>query len=255
MRRIALIALGLLCACAPQVDSVQEPTTAAVPSSTASETKDEVEAGTGDAPGADPSINESWRGEDIEPLVGRLEDETREIFVHRERVLEVVGPGKGQTVADIGAGSGFMSLLFAERVGPEGRVIAVDINPKMLERIESKAAKQKLANLETAISTQAAAPLAEGSVDLVFICDTYHHFEAPTSTMKSIRAALRDGGQVVLIDFERVPGETSERMMSHVRAGKEVFRQEVLDAGFELVEEHEMDELEENYVLRFAKRE
>lgn len=206
-----------------------------------------------DAPGADPSINTSWSSEDIDPLVARLERESREVYAHRKRVLQVVDPKPGQVVADIGAGSGFMTRLFAGRVGPDGRVVAVDINPVMLERLAKTAKKQGLNNVETRVSAQAEAPLQPDSVDLVFICDTYHHFESPSSTMRSIRAALRDDGQLVVVDFERIPGKTSKGMMEHVRAGKEVFLQEILDAGFELVTEHDVAELEENYVLRFRK--
>jgi predicted methyltransferase len=205
------------------------------------------------AAGADPSVNEFWSGDDIDPLVERLEGESREIYVHRELLTSVVAPPKGGVVADIGAGSGFMSLLFAKEVGPEGRVISVDINAKMLERVAALAKEAGHDNLETMVSEQAQTPLAPDSVDLVFICDTYHHFESPATTMASVHAALREGGEVVLVDFERIEGKTPEGLMKHVRAGKEVFRQEVLDAGFELVTEHEVPELEDNYVLRFRK--
>lgn len=206
------------------------------------------------AAGADPSVNEFWSGDDIDPLVERLEGESREIYAHRELLTAVVAPPKGGVVADIGAGSGFMSLLFAQVVGAEGKVISVDINAKMLERVAGLAADAGLNNLETMVSEQGQTPLAADSVDLVFICDTYHHFESPATTMASIHAALHDGGELVLVDFERLEGKTPARLLEHVRAGKEVFRREILDAGFELVIEHELPELKENYVLRFRKK-
>src|SRR5262249_25547152 len=91
------------------------------------------------------------------------------------------------------------------------------------------------------------------SVDLVFICDTYHHFEFPLRTMASIHRALRPGGQVVLIDFHRIKGKSSEWIMGHVRAGQEVFTGEVRACGFKQGEDLKF--LNENYFVRFVKGE
>lgn len=244
--------LLLLAACASAPDTPVAPAEAAA---TAPSAESEAPVATTEqaAAGADPSVNEFWSGDDVDPLVERLEGESREIYVHRELLTKVVAPPQGAVVADIGAGSGFMSLLFAQAVGADGKVISVDINAKMLERVAGLAKEQGLSNLETMVSEQAQTPLAADSVDLVFICDTYHHFESPATTMASIHSALREGGELVLVDFERIEGKTPAGLMKHVRAGKEVFRQEVLDAGFELVTEHEVPELEDNYVLRFRK--
>ena len=96
------------------------------------------------------------------------------------------------------------------------------------------------------------AKLPPASVDLVFICDTYHHFEFPHKTMSSIAKALKPGGRVALLDFERVEGKSSDWILGHVRAGKEVFSKEIEEAGFELVEE--LDLFEENYFLVFRKK-
>ncbi|MCA9205530.1 MAG: methyltransferase type 11, partial [Planctomycetales bacterium] len=83
------------------------------------------------------------------------------------------------------------------------------------------------------------------------ICDTYHHFEFPHKTMSSIHRALRPGGTVVLIDFERVEGESSDWILGHVRAGQEVFEKEVAEAGFEKIDERDL--LKDNYFTRFKK--
>lgn len=201
-----------------------------------------------------PGINESWKSDEIEPLIGRLETESREIFIRRELLANVVGPPRGSVIADVGAGSGFMTRLFADRVGPEGRVFAVDINPTMLEHVASDAQAAGFDNVETVVCTERSVELADSSVDLVFLCDTYHHFEYPRNSLASIHSALRPGGQLILIDFHRVPGVTRDWLLDHVRAGEEVFRSEVEAAGFELIADHELAELEENYMLRFLKR-
>ena len=89
------------------------------------------------------------------------------------------------------------------------------------------------------------------SVDLVFICDTYHHFEFPFKTLASIHEALRPGGQLVLIDFHRIEGKSREWVLGHVRAGQEVFVKEIVVSGFKVVARRSF--LKENYFVRFEK--
>ena len=85
------------------------------------------------------------------------------------------------------------------------------------------------------------------------MCDTYHHFEYPHSTLASLHQAIRPGGSLVVIDFERIPGESRDWVLEHVRAGKDVFTREIEAAGFELVEQVAIEGLKENYVLRFRR--
>ena len=200
-----------------------------------------------------PGINDTWKSDEIEPLVDRLEAESREIYINREKLVDLVGPGPGTAVADIGAGSGFISMLFAEKVTAAGKVYAVDINPVMMERVADLAREKGIHHLETVVCGERSVTLPPNSVDLIFICDTYHHFEYPKSTMRSIYQALKPGGQLVLVDFKRIPGESEDWILKHVRAGQEIFTREIVDSGFKVVEEHEAPFLIENYVVRFAK--
>lgn len=200
-----------------------------------------------------PGINERWKSEEIDPLVAILEAEGREIYEQREQIAALVGPRKGSVVADVGAGSGFMAEIFARLVGPEGKVYAVDNNALLMKRLAQDAAARGIANLEVVVCGEREVNLVPNSIDLVFICDTYHHFEYPKSTMKSIREALRPGGQIVVVDFYRIEGVTPPWLMEHVRAGEEVFTQEIIDAGFELINAHYPPDLPLNYILRFRK--
>ena len=201
-----------------------------------------------------PGINESWKSEDIGPLIERLEPESREIFTQRGLIAAVVGPKPGAAIADVGAGSGFMAHLFSRIVGPSGKVYAVDINPSLLEHIDQAARDKGLANLETVLGTERSVELPADSVDIVFVCDTYHHFEYPKNSLASIHRALRPGGQLVVVDFERIEGVSRDWILGHVRASKEVFAAEIEAAGFALVNEHDLEALEDNYILRFEKR-
>ncbi|WP_153556293.1 class I SAM-dependent methyltransferase [Roseimaritima sediminicola] len=190
---------------------------------------------------------------DIAEWLGRFEIESREVFAARQQVLEACEIRPGDRIADVGAGTGFYSRLFAEHSLPGGWVYAVDISPVFLQHITEQALDDGVTNLTAVLGTSLSVTLPPESVDLVFICDTYHHFEYPPRTLASIRRALKPGGRLVLIDFERIPGVTREFLMNHVRAGKETFRREVLQAGFEFRDEVSIDGFEENYLLRFRK--
>ncbi len=203
--------------------------------------------------GAGSGINDHWMSTEIDPLVASLESESREIYVNRRSLAEVVGPRPGMDVADVGAGSGFMARELARLVGPGGTVYAIDINPVMMQHVALRVAADDVTNLRTLVCTDRSVNLAHGSVDMVFICDTYHHFEYPASTLRTIHEALRPGGQIVLVDFRREPGVSRAWIIDHVRAGQEVFIGEITAAGFELIREHDVPGLEENYVLRFRR--
>ncbi len=199
-----------------------------------------------------PGFNDRWKSPDIEPLVGRLESESREIYVHRRALAEAAAPPPGSVVADIGAGSGFMAVLFAEMVGSDGRVYAVDINPAMMEYVAGEARRRGIANLQTVVCSERSVGLPPESVDLMFICDTYHHFEYPKTTMRSIHEALRTGGEIVLVEFHRTPGVSRQFILDHAR-DREVIVGEIIESGFELIGAVGVPGLEENYVLRFSK--
>ena len=207
------------------------------------------------APGADPSINKGFR-EEADPAIwlGRFEGESREIYAKRAEIVEASGAGPGMTVADVGAGSGLFTMLFARRVSPGGGVVAVDISQPFLQAIAKRAAQEGVTNVTTRPGTQTDTQLNEASVDLVFTSDTYHHFEQVAPMLASIRKALKPGGRFIVLDFERVPGVTPQRTLDHVRAGKEDVIREVEGGGFRLVREITNIGLQRNYYLVFEKR-
>lgn len=202
-----------------------------------------------------PGINEQFVDPelDVSQWLGRFEIESREVYGARDAVLKACGIQPGDSVADIGAGTGFYSRLFAAAVGNKGWVFAVDISPRFLQHIITKSREDKVHNLTGVLCSDRSANLPPESVNLVFICDTYHHFEYPHSTLASIYQALKPGGTLVVVDFDRIPGVSREFIIGHVRAGKEVFRSEIENAGFEFSEEVKIPGFKENYLLRFRK--
>jgi SAM-dependent methyltransferase len=202
-----------------------------------------------------PGVNENFLSEDldVERYVEIFEGESREVFVHRERIVEALAIKSDMTVADIGAGTGLFLPAFDREVGPEGQVYAVEISPKFLEHLRDRTKGEKLELVEVVQGLEDSVALPAASVDLAFVCDTYHHFEYPRSSLDSLFAAIRPGGSLVILDFERIPGESKEWVLGHVRAGKEVFRAEIESAGFRFEREVSVEGLEENYVLRFRR--
>lgn len=200
-----------------------------------------------------PGINDAFEDPDVEAFAERFEVESREVFARRHAIVAACQIEPGQTVADIGAGTGLFTRLFSDAVGKAGRVIAVDISQNFLDRIQASSRQQNQSNVETQLAAADSARLPADSVDLAFICDTYHHFEFPQKTMASLHRALKPGGRVVLIDFHRIPGTSSDWVLGHVRAGQDVFEAEITQAGFRKVRE-ETDLLQENYFVVFQKQ-
>jgi predicted methyltransferase len=198
-----------------------------------------------------PGINKPFENPDVKDFLGKFETESREIYTQRKEIVRACKLKPGMVVADVGAGTGLFTRLFAKEVGAKGKVYAVDIAPKFLEHIEKTCKADGIKNVKTVRCTQTSVELPEKSVDLVFICDTYHHFEFPQKTMASIHRALRPGGRVVLVDFHRIKGKTSEWVWGHVRAGQEVFVGEIKAAGFKVEGEEKF--LKENYLVRLVR--
>ena len=187
----------------------------------------------------------------LEQLTARYEKAGREAYDRRQDIFKAAAVKPGAIIADIGAGTGLFTMMFAEAVGPKGKVIAVEIEKRLIEHIAKRAKDAGFANVETALCTERSVELPAGSADVAFVCDVDHHFNHAKDSMASIRRALRPGGELVLVEFKRIPGKTKEWIVKHVRAGQEVFTAEIEAAGFKKVEER--DFMNENYFVRFRK--
>ncbi len=203
-----------------------------------------------------PGINEKFVDAtlDVNEWIERFEIESREVFSARTDVLKACGIQPGYHVADIGAGTGFYSRLFSDAVGAQGWIFAIDISPRFLEHINQQAVDDGVNNITSVLCSDRSINLPPNSIDFAFICDTYHHFEFPRSTLTSIHRALKPQGTLAVIDFDRIPGKSSEFIIGHVRAGKEVFRDEIVAAGFTFTRDVQLPEFKENYMLLFEKK-
>jgi ubiquinone/menaquinone biosynthesis C-methylase UbiE len=198
-----------------------------------------------------PGINSTFESPNVEQFVGRFERDGREPYDQRKSILEACQLRPGMVVADVGAGTGLFTRLFAEQVGSEGQVFAVDISDEFVEHVRRSCQEAGISNVSPVICDPNNVRLPPASVELVFICDTYHHFEFPQKTMQSVHRALRPGGTLILIDFRRIEGTSSDWVLNHVRAGEDEVTKEIKECGFEWIES--VDLLNENYFVRFRR--
>lgn len=201
-----------------------------------------------------PGINDSFQNPDVPQYVERFESEGREVYDQRDKIIEACELKPGMVVADVGAGTGLFTRLLAQQVGAEGKVYAVDIADEFVEHIVEATKKEGLNQIEGVVCQPDSVNLPPASVDVVFICDTYHHFEFPYKTMASIHRALKPGGRVVLVEFAKIEGVSSEWIMGHVRAGEEVFTREIEESGFEKLDVIK-EFFKESYLVRFRREE
>ena len=204
----------------------------------------------GEEPQVRPDFNRKFLDADFRGWVVRFESPGREVYDQRHRIIEATGVKAGMTVADIGAGTGLFTRLFSEQVGASGKVYAVDISKVFIDNILNLSREQGQRNVEGVVNASTDVQLPPRSIDIAFICDTYHHFEKPLAMMQSIRRALKPGGQVIVVDFRKIPGVSTSWVMGHVRAGQPQVVQEIESLGFRLVEDSDL--LKTNYFLRFT---
>jgi ubiquinone/menaquinone biosynthesis C-methylase UbiE/intracellular sulfur oxidation DsrE/DsrF family protein len=199
-----------------------------------------------------PGINDPFKEPDVGKFAKTFEGESREVYVNRDKVLKACGLKPGMVVADVGAGTGLYTRLFAKEVGAAGQVFAVDIAPKFLEHIQKTSRDAGLKNVSPVLCNFDSVDLPANAVDVAFLCDTYHHFEFPEKTMLSLHRSIKPGGRLIVIDFHRIPGKSSEKTMSHVRAGQEIVEKEIGSFGFKKLDEVK-NLLAENYFVIYTK--
>lgn len=190
---------------------------------------------------------------DVEQFVKRFESADRDIYVKRRDITRAVGLRPGDAVADIGAGTGLFTQLFAEQVGPKGTVYAVDISPAFLKHIADQARQRGCQGIvKTVLNTPDSTGLPAGSIDVAFLCDAYHHFQQAGKMLASIHRALRPGGRLVIIDFDLRKG-SSDFVKQRARAAKEVYFAEIAAAGFELIETKHAPAIKDNFYAEFRR--
>jgi ubiquinone/menaquinone biosynthesis C-methylase UbiE len=152
-------------------------------------------------------------------------------------LLANLGVKPGMTVCDMGCGNGFYSIQLGKMVGPEGRVLAVDVQPQMLEMLKERAAEAGLENIEPILGQLHDPKLPAGQLDLILMVDVYHEFSHPEHMLAAMRKSLAPGGVIVLTEYRaedpNVPIKPLHKM------SKRQIMKEFTPNGFKLVKEFE----------------
>lgn len=176
--------------------------------------------------------------------------ESREEEENPAKLLAALELKPGQTVADIGCGNGFYTLLMAEKVGPTGKVYAVDIQPEMLQLLDERAKAAGLTNIVPVLSSPADPNLPADAVDLIMLVDVYHEFAYPEQMLGAMRRALKPSGVVALAEYRledpRIPIKLLHKM------SKKQIRKEYESNGFELA--RQFDELPWQHLMFFGRK-
>lgn len=205
----------------------------------------------------DPNgIGKFYMGREIARVMGHqgipwLERDSREEEERLSKLVQILNPQPGDAVADIGAGSGVITMMMAEKVGKDGVVYAVDIQPEMLAAIESKLEKADLNNVELVLGTIKTPKLPENSCDLAFMVDVYHEFDFPHEMLAGIVQGLKPGGRVAFVEYRKEDPEVRIKevhKMSEAQVKKEALQSEF---GLRYVKTH--TELPLQHVVVFAK--
>jgi len=197
-----------------------------------------------------PGINESFEDPDVAGFVERFENEDREIYVFREQIVEELHLESDWHVADIGAGTGFLTRMIAAKV-PQGRVFAVDIAEKFLTHIEKTSREADLNNVETVLGAERESNLAPESLDLAFVCDSFHHFEYPKDYARNLHKVLKPNGLLVIVDFIKEEG-SRQWVIDHVHFDRDQVIALLEEMGFDYVGEATF--MDEQYMIKLRKK-
>ena len=167
-----------------------------------------------------------------------------------EAVLDFLQIPAGASVADLGAGAGYFTWRLARRVGPQGKVLAVDIQQEMLDLIAQDLKKRNLANVELLLGGERDPKLPAGALDLVLIANAYHEFSEPEAILAAVRRSLKPNGRMVVLEYRKERSYTP--MPSLHKMTMQEMRSEIEPAGFQL--ERAVDFLPDQHGLIFTKR-
>jgi len=163
-----------------------------------------------------------------------------------DRVMDLLEIGPGKKVADIGAGSGWFTILAAKRVKEAGSVYAVDINPEAIRYIEDRAQKEQLHNVRTILGHEDDPLLPANQIDSVLLLKTYHEVAKPVALLRNLRASLRPGAKVGIID-RNGNGENHG-------VNRSVVLKEASEAGYELQGSYDFVKDGMDYFLIFRSK-
>ena len=156
----------------------------------------------------------------------------RDAWQHPGQVLDELGVRTGDVVADVGCGKGYFTRRLAQRVGPTGKVYAVDLRRRLLTELKQRATSEHMPQIVTVVGAPDDPRLPAAALDVVFAMNTYHEWRQHSEMLQHILAALKPGGTFALIDGKAAPGEPRSYYYEMHRMPEALERSEATAAGF-----------------------
>lgn len=185
---------------------------------------------------------------DINKAVKMFESAERDAWQKPDEVVKQLHLRPGDAVADIGAGTGYFTRRFAAIVGPSGQALGLDIEASMVAYMTEDARKRGLPHYVARQVPPYDPQLAPHSMDVIFICDTYHHMQDRVAYARLLAQALKPGGRVVIVDFQKRPLPLGPPI--EWKLAPETVTEEFHQAGFQLTRSVEF--LPHQYFLEFT---
>jgi predicted methyltransferase len=173
-----------------------------------------------------------------------VESASRDEWQKPDEVVRALDLRDGRVVVDLGAGTGYFTRRFAEAVAPSGRAIALEIEASLVRSLVADAKRWALANYEARLVPTDDPMLRPASVDVIFVCDTYHHIRDRIAYFRNARQSLRPEGRLVIVDFVRTPDNPEHSIVKQDVIG------ELRQAGYRFANEFEFL-LPKQYFLLF----
>lgn len=181
-----------------------------------------------------------------------LEWHEKDIVVHKQDIFQALPLKPGDIVADVGAGTGAFEKGLSEKVGANGKVYAIDIAPAFIPYMKDRFVKENLTNVEVILGKTEKTTLPANSVNLIFVVDTYHHFDKANDILHDFKKILRAEGYLVIVDFKTGP-QARPWVNEHVGITREEIIKEVTAGGFEFLREEKIPFIE-SFQLTFKKK-
>lgn len=206
----------------------------------------------------DPNgIGKFYLGREIAHVMGYLgtpwlERPEREEEESTSKLINSLGLKPGMVVADIGAGSGVISVLMAKKVGPKGKILAVDVQQKMLDALTAKCKKLKINNVHPVLGKVKSPQLPKAAVDLAIMVDVYHEFNYPYEMMLEMSQAMKPGGRIVFVEYRKEDPDVPIKLVHKMTEAQ--VKREISQAEFGLKWKKTIDVLPRQHIIIFERQ-
>jgi SAM-dependent methyltransferase len=190
------------------------------------------------------------RFDDVERWSKAFDDPARDAWQKPIELVAALRLQPGQAVADIGAGTGYLNRHLAAAVGEAGKVIAVDVEQSLVDHMTARATEEGTPQVQARLGAYADPKLAEAEVDLILLVDTYHHIDGRRDYFGRLRAALKPGGRLVIVDWAK--GDNPVGPKDDHKIEPEQVQSELIDVGWAPLAAKPAVDLPYQYVVMFA---